>query len=38
MNKIKVTKVNVDLFKDFLNKLIGFDKNVFITNKKRFRF
>jgi len=30
MNEIKVIKVNVDLFKDFLNKLVNFDKNVFI--------
>lgn len=30
MNKIKVTKINVDLFKDFLTKLVSFDKNIFI--------
>lgn len=30
MSKIKLTKVNVDLFRDFLTKLSNFEKNVFI--------
>jgi hypothetical protein len=30
MSEIKVTKINVDLFKDYLGKLIAFNKNIYI--------